>query len=813
MSRLVRISTTFFSISTIVLLSACGGGGGGSNEVESPKQVSISHRENSDLVQSDALQDAIEIGVDYEIRGMDGNKLKWNSGTLSFLTTPDYEMPLDANGDNVYEISLEPLGSESVSRQIKLSITVDDVVLPSLEIDFPIDGSRSIGEIEQTQVSGDLVDLESGARVPHEIFSTLTINGSPVDSFNSVNGRWTHRLPLELGENAIAVDLSADSDWSVNSEINFTNAPAHMLDNFVVDELTGDVFFYNRLLRRMGKVNRESGEIDLLPLSDNEERGDLSPSWPIGVTLSQRELIFVVQQPSGDDFFVWAADITTNEMRLVGNYGSFKATRIGLVGQRKHEVDIVNNTAWFMQGDGALLAVNLEDGEASVLPIAKNLDYPEGQSDLYPINFASLIFDHHGGRAFVVEFGPSGDRMLTIDLADGSATLSTCQIVGADLLGLSRDRDILFIDSSDNRALDPDTCEERRGPTVSFTRGDDYIYRTSDTITLRDFDFNGLVEHKLSTNGITTLFKNFYHGTPIPTGFPILKSYNEESKTLTIRSSGAQTDSFAYQYQIGVNKPISQLNSVSDERLALQFPFDIASVSENTLLVGDSRFNDEEFALLSYDLSLDKFSLLSSPKWTQGSGPRIDGVWQLDYDESENKALVWQRAPDTTQRSGIFSIDLANGNRALISGASKGTGPELTDYSSDLIYDFPKQRAYLLDYDQNALLTLLEIDLNTGNRVPVSGDLIGAGPSIELHHRIDFQKDSDTIVLHDLRGSSLLVDLQTGDRAPSPQIFNQQIYDIDNQRAFSSGPEVITALDLTSGQQIILSKGNERNFD
>lgn len=76
----------------------------------------------------------------------------------------------------------------------------------------------------------------------------------------------------------------------------------------------------------------------------------------------------------------------------------------------------------------------------------------------------------------------------------------------------------------------------------------------------------------------------------------------------------------------------------------------------------------------------------------------------------------------------VVSVDLATGDRSIVSDASNGSGPNL-DSPYDLALDSGNNRILLTDIDLNAVVS---VDLATGDRSIVSDDMVGSGPNLSF---------------------------------------------------------------------------------
>ncbi len=117
------------TIFTVVILIGCGGGGT-TTDIESPIFTStdtIYVTENQTFVLAIAAEDIST--VNYTLQGGEDKEkliLDINSGTLSFITAPDFENPTDADMDNIYHIQIRATDSYSNTAEQNLTIYIVD---------------------------------------------------------------------------------------------------------------------------------------------------------------------------------------------------------------------------------------------------------------------------------------------------------------------------------------------------------------------------------------------------------------------------------------------------------------------------------------------------------------------------------------------------------------------------------------------------------------------------------------------------------------------------------------------------------------
>lgn len=136
MNSYIKTISIFFSL---IAISACGGGGGAEdsngggygNTNTAPSitntTVNISVQENQTSAFTVTATDSNEDSLTYSISGDDSSLMSISSaGVVTFKTAPDFEVPADANADNVYMVVAEVSdGSLSDSKTFEVTVTND----------------------------------------------------------------------------------------------------------------------------------------------------------------------------------------------------------------------------------------------------------------------------------------------------------------------------------------------------------------------------------------------------------------------------------------------------------------------------------------------------------------------------------------------------------------------------------------------------------------------------------------------------------------------------------------------------------------
>ena len=146
-------------------ISACGGGGGGSssptptpppiNQNNAPTLSSIgdiSIVEGSAAVTTVSGTDSDGDTLAFTLTGADSSLFSVaTSGELSFVEAPDFELPGDANGDNVYELTVRVSDPSNASDSESVVVTVIDA-LDGRVVDGPLRNADV--ELSATTLSG-----------------------------------------------------------------------------------------------------------------------------------------------------------------------------------------------------------------------------------------------------------------------------------------------------------------------------------------------------------------------------------------------------------------------------------------------------------------------------------------------------------------------------------------------------------------------------------------------------------------------------------------------------------------------------------
>jgi len=197
-----------------------------------------------------------------------------------------------------------------------------------------------------------------------------------------------------------------------------------------------------------------------------------------------------------------------------------------------------------------------------------------------------------------------------------------------------------------------------------------------------------------------------------------------------------------------------------------------------------------------------------------GGGPDFEQPLDVAFDASTGleRALVLDPG-----LGGVVSVDLTSGDRTLVSGPGVGLGPVFHfDLSSPLSMKVAGGVAWVMDSSFDPFGgRLLAVDLATGDRTLVSGDGVGAGRPLIFSYEFDLDAAGGralAISLEDL----VSIDLASGDRTlfsgaavgTGPELNDPVLiaWDALEQRAIVYGAYAgLFSVDGTTGDRVLLA--------
>ena len=141
-------------------------GEGGSDTID--LTVRVTNVNEPPAITGPTTADYEENGADavaaYTVEDPEGTEVAWslagddaglftisNAGVLAFDDSPDYETPLDDDGDNVYQVTVQATDASDITGALKLTISVTDVEDGGVASEYDLNGNGAIDRDEALQ--------------------------------------------------------------------------------------------------------------------------------------------------------------------------------------------------------------------------------------------------------------------------------------------------------------------------------------------------------------------------------------------------------------------------------------------------------------------------------------------------------------------------------------------------------------------------------------------------------------------------------------------------------------------------------------
>ncbi|PWJ42198.1 Ig-like domain-containing protein [Sediminitomix flava] len=472
---------------------------------------------------SDADSDALS----YALSGADAADFTIDAdGNISFIDVPDYELPIDTNTDNVYELTVElTAGSETVSESITVTVTGLNDNSPVLAANNATVAEGHTGVITDIVVAGSDADSDALSYALSGADATdFTIDADGNISFVDVPD---YELPIDTNSDNVyelIVELTAGGE-TVSKSITVTvtglndNSPVLTANNATVAEgftgvitdidvegsdADGDALSYALLGADADDFTIDAGgNISFVDVPDYESPADMNTDNVYELTIeltagseTVSKLITVTVTGVNDNSPVLSANNATvaegftgviTDIDVVGSDADGDALSYALSGADANDftIDVDGNISFVSVPDYELpvdtntdniyeLTVELTAGDETV---SKSITVTvTGVNDNSPVLSANNATVSEGFTGVITDIGVAGSD------ADGDALSYALSGADADDFTIDADGNISFISVPDYELpVDVDT-DNIYGLTVELTAGSETV---SESITVR----------------------------------------------------------------------------------------------------------------------------------------------------------------------------------------------------------------------------------------------------------------------------------------------------------------------------------------
>ncbi|HVR61072.1 MAG TPA: hypothetical protein VMU50_04190 [Polyangia bacterium] len=209
--------------------------------------------------------------------------------------------------------------------------------------------------------------------------------------------------------------------------------------------------------------------------------------------------------------------------------------------------------------------------------------------------------------------------------------------------------------------------------------------------------------------------------------------------------------------------------------------------------------------IVGVDLATGDRTLLSGP--TVGTGPMAVRYFGVGVDSAGHRTIALD-----FQGNALFAVDAATGNRSVLSSATLGNGRAFNGYET-MELDLDHHRALTTQAYANPIIA---IDLVTGDRSVLSGDMAGSGPALGEPTALAIAPAAGLVFAWDQMTKRLVaVELATGNRrvladattgmgAALPATIEHLAFGHDLLYARANG--VMLAVDPLEGHRVVVSR-------
>ena len=179
---------------------------------------SVDYAENGDgAVAAYTATDPEGETIAWSLSGADDGVFSMTAGELAFLVPPNYENPADADGDNVYRVSVKATDSSGASASFEVTVRVTDVADPNIVLVLADEGGYELfGAYGSTQYSTPRLDglSDVGTRFTHAYSKPASTPSRVALMTGKSNVRnYVDARTLRPGEYTIA-DLFGDAGYA-----------------------------------------------------------------------------------------------------------------------------------------------------------------------------------------------------------------------------------------------------------------------------------------------------------------------------------------------------------------------------------------------------------------------------------------------------------------------------------------------------------------------------------------------------------------------------------------------------------------------
>ena len=728
----------------------------------------------------------LEFNSNDELASFEGKSI--SDADYSSVSSP-LEFEIENDGEQRY--MLRALDLAGNATELSLNWTVDTTG-PKVTLVFP--SSKAISNSDSITLRGNGEDESD--------IETIRINGVEVQTQNNFKD-WQITLPLIHGENLFQI-VSRDSLGNIHEDSRLSNVwhTNLLLENVydVAYDSESDNVYVADAYNGIFSIKKTSAEVE--QISSWECRGN-------AIQLDKANYRLIVL----DRNKVCQIDLKTHET------STLSSSNIGdgplFVWPRDIVYDSDSNTAYVNDmWAQAIFKVDLTTGDREIL--SSNGNFDERPREWWRNGMA---LDKKNNR--LLEANRKENVIYAIDLSSGERSIfSQKEVIVRDIF-LDTENERLLAIGYEIYSIDLETGVRSKITSIKTNEDQDIQFGRITAIWYDNLSGTlfGAGGTGPSVVAIDTFSGEWYdlanHRVGNGSGMAMIGHVLFNRKTHELLTTYYSKSNNGPRYFISM----ASIDPTNGSRLSI-FGSSIDRTERHVNLVNDTEDNLYIFSLFEGQL----YKLNREDKlWSPISLPNEDAINYLRHvavDDKNKRVLVLDKVEsvDSYHKLGILlSFDLTSGDKNIISGPETGSGPSLVNVEG-LAFDSEKQFAYVLASSREyGGVAIIRVHLDTGERVIVSSENIGSGPSL-CPHSSRIKVNNNNHIIQACHHKIISVNLNNGERVIEASWENllkggsmsAPTFDIDesNQIVFlySSGLKGVLAIDLAAKEYVIISR-------
>lgn len=761
----------------------------------------------------DTLTFSIVGGTDADAFIIDGS-----TGALRFDQAPDFENPADANGDNVYGVSIGVADGNGGNDNQTVTVTVTDAPDEAEENQPPAITSSATASVPENNTAagytataddpnGDTVsfsltggddqaafimDTETGVLR----FSTAPDFENPADA--NANNDYTVEITANDGNGGTdsqTVTVTVTDQSQIVVQVGYPTFGSNLggsvsqsvVRGVLVDEEDGEV--------RLDDVDalRVNGETALQSMDDPSRWSAVTPVGTPGDSIGVS-----VESRSGD---------RDSENIVVTN-----------------QPPIIDPVSIVRDGDRMLVLDDATNALYAVIP-NQRIAVSDAQSGDGPAfdNLVDMTLDAGNERMFVLDELPR--RVLEVDLLTGDRQELVLDTSGTSL----SDAAALVLDTDNQRLLllglsglySVDLATGAVTTVSDQNRGGGPLIESPQDVVLDAANNRAIV---VTVSGASALFVDLANGnrTVVRDGassgpdlnVPLSAVLDSDNDRILVVDGSISTGDFSSEPGI-IAAELASGNTQVISGAGVGAGFDYVQLSAVTLDATNNRVLSADTGanrIIDADLTSGERDLFAAD--ITGNGRRLGPNAAIALDAASNRALVVSTDPTAAFSAGqLLAVDLLSANRSVLSDEQSNAGPDLRGVQS-VAFDPANNRVVVLVDTTNEGGDLLAVSLDDGSRSLVASDIGGTNSttsSVALdaeNQRFLVTSDATLIGVNTQDGSTRVLSDGAAVGGFSNALLSVAV-DTVGRRAIvvdgGNGSEALYGVDLESGQATRLS--------